>query len=141
MAAIAITAASVLPGSGANIPAKQIAAGVTITQGQAVTLDSTGAKLILADANGVAPANTFLGFALSAGSPGQWIVVDTADTGYTAGGTLAVGPVYLHTTPGAITQTFADLTAGSTVVVVGMALTTTTMSVVAGGVSSTPGTT
>jgi len=141
MAAISITAASVLPSASATKPVYKLAAGVTVTQGQAVTVDSTGAALILADANGVAPANTFLGFALSAGSPGQWIAVDTSDTAYTAGGTLTVGPVYVHTTAGAITQTFADLTAGSTVIIVGVAFSTTQMTVISGGVTSGSGTT
>jgi hypothetical protein len=140
MAAISITAASVLPSASATKPVYKLAAGVTVTQGQAVTLDASN-NLILADANGVAPANTFLGFALSAGSPGQWIAVDTSDTAYTAGGTLAVGPVYIHTTAGAITQTFADLTSGSTVIIVGVAFSTTQMTVIAGGVTSGSGTT
>lgn len=140
MAAISITAANVFPSASSTKPVYKLAAGVTVTQGQAVTLDASN-NLILADANGVALANTFLGFALSAGSPLQWIAVDTGDTGYTAGGTLAVGPVYIHTTAGAITQTFADLTSGSTVIIAGMAFSTTQMTVVAGGISSTPGTT
>lgn len=141
MAAISITATSVLPGSTASLTTVTIAAGVTITQGQAVTKDASG-NLILADANGVAPANAFFGIAMSGGSPGQPCVVNTGDPAYTVGGTVAPGPIYVHTTPGALTLAFADLTSGSTVIVIGMATSTTLATIQSSPtISSFPGTT
>jgi hypothetical protein len=121
MAAISITAASVLPSSTATID--QGVAGATITQGQALYIDTSDSnKLKLADANGTAPANTFAGIAVNAASSGQKITYCSKDLGgFTVGGTVAVGDdVWLSGTAGGITKTRADLTTGDTVIHLGV---------------------
>ncbi len=135
MATIAITAANVLSTGARNNGV--IAAGVTVTQGQALYTLANG-TLGLADANGSPPANSFAGFSLTAGSPGQPVVFVTLDSAYVCGGTLTVGGVVWldSTTPGAITQTYSDVASGSTVITLGIATSTTAMnlSAVVGGV-------
>ena len=126
MAAISITAASVLKSSTGSRSAG--IAGETITQGQAVYVMASG-KIGLADANGTAPANTCAGIAENAASLNQPVSYVTADTaGFTIGATILAGDmIWVHTTPGAITKTFADLTAGCTVIPLGSMLSTTTL--------------
>ena len=136
MSAISITAASVLKSANGQAQIGTIAAGVTVTQGQALYLTALN-TLGLADANGTSPANSFAGMSLSAGGPGQPVAYLPRDTAYVSGGTLTVGPVYLSVTPGGITQTLADLVTGSTVIVLGAVNTdlTLNLSPVTGGVS------
>lgn len=130
MAAISITASSVLKSSTGS---RSIGiAGATITQGQALYIDTSDSnKMKLADANGTSPANTFAGIAENAASSGQPISYVSGDLGgFTIGATLLAGDtIWLHTTPGALTKTQADLIAGCTVVTVGTMLTTTTLAI------------
>lgn len=128
MAVLSITVANVLKSSSAGMTTATIAAATTITQGQALYQLANG-TIGLADANAASPANSFVGFALNAGSPGQPITYVGLDTGYTPGATLTVGGVvYLDsTTPGAITQTYSDVASGSTVITLGTATSTTAM--------------
>lgn len=126
MAALTITASSVLKsptGSRSNG-----IAGEAITQGQAVYVRSDG-KIGLSDANGTSPANTCAGLAENAASTGQpvnYVGIDTA--GFAIGATVLAGDmIWVHTTPGAITKTFADLTSGCTVIPLGSMLSTTTL--------------
>ena len=128
MAAISITASSVLKSSTGSRSTG--IAGATITQGQAVYIDTTDSnKIKLADANGTTPANTCAGIAengASAGQPVSYVGVDTG--GFTIGATVLAGDmIWVHTTPGAITKTFADLTSGCTVIPLGSMLSTTTL--------------
>lgn len=121
MSDIAITAASVLPSSTATI--EQGVAGATITQGQALYIDTSDSnKLKLADADGTSPANAFAGIALNAASSGQKITYCSKDLGgFTVGGTVAVGDdIWLAPNPGGITKTRADLLTGDTVIHLGV---------------------
>ena len=128
MAAISITATSVLKSSTGQVSVGT--AGATITAGQAVYIDTTDSnKIKLADANGTTPANTFAGIALNAASSGQPVSYCTNDTaGFTIGATVLAGDtIWLSPTAGGITKTQADLIAGCTVISIGNMLTTTTL--------------
>ncbi len=127
MAAISVTAASVLKSSTGQVSVGT--AGATITAGQSLYVDTSDSnKLKLADANGTAPANTFAGIALNAASAGQPVSYCTNDTaGFTIGATVVAGDtIWLSQTPGGITKTIGDLS-GGLAIVVGVMLTTTTM--------------
>ena len=129
MADINITAANVRASSSASKPTGTIATGVTVTQGQALYRLADG-TIGLADSNGTSPANAFLGFALTAGSPAQPIVYTSSDTAYVCGGTVVSGAaVYLSNTPGGITTTYADIASGSTVIVIGVVNTDLTITI------------
>ena len=127
MAAISITAASVLKSSTGQVSVGT--SGATITAGQSVYIDTSDSnKIKLADANGTAPANTFAGIALNAASSGQPVSYCTNDTsGFTIGATVVAGDtIWLSQTPGGLTKTIGDLS-GGLAIVVGVMLTTTTM--------------
>ena len=127
MAAISITAASVLKSSTGQVSVGT--SGATITAGQSVYIDTSDSnKIKLADANGTAPANTFAGIALNAASSGQPVSYCTNDTaGFTIGATVVAGDtIWLSQTPGGLTKTIGDLS-GGIAIVVGVMLTTTTM--------------
>lgn len=127
MAAISITAASVLKSSTGQVSVGT--AGATITAGQAVYIDTSDSnKIKLADANGTTPANTFAGIALNAASSGQPVSYCTNDTaGFTIGATVLAGDtIWLSPTAGGLTKTIGDLS-GGLAIVVGVMLTTTTM--------------
>lgn len=128
MAAISITASSVLKSATGSVSVG--VAGASITAGQAVYIDtSDNSKIKLADANGTAPANTFAGIALNAASSGQPVSYCTNDSaGFTIGATFLAGDtIWLSPTAGGITKTESDLIAGCTKIVIGNMLTTTTM--------------
>ena len=128
MAAISITAASVLKSSTGQVSVGT--SGATITAGQSVYIDTSDSnKIKLADANGTAPANTFAGIALNAASSGQPVSYCTNDTaGFTIGATVLAGDtIWLSPTAGGLTKTFADFTTLDKIIVVGVMLTTTTM--------------
>lgn len=129
MAAIAITAANVLPSSTSiSQTTGVLAAGVTATQGQYLYTLSDG-TYGLADAN-VTDRWTVSGVALSGGSPGQRINIlePGNDAAFVFGGTGTVGAVlYLSPTAGGITETYADIASAEKVVILGQAVTATTM--------------
>lgn len=132
MALPTITAANVIKSSSGSTAIGVLDSGVTVTQGAALYLTAAG-KLGLADANGVAPINTFAGIALSAGSPGQTIAYCNGDSGaFTIGASgMTVGAaIYLSTTAGELTQT---LPTTATSVIVGNCLSATTMTVTVPG--------
>lgn len=136
MADISITATAVLRGANSNLATGVIAAGVTITQGQAL-YDLGNGTIGLADSNGTTPRNTFLGMSLTAGSPGQPVTYVSSDSAYICGGTVVSGDtIWVSNTPGGITKTYADLASGSTVISLGVVNTdlTLTLSPVTGGV-------
>jgi len=120
MAAISITAASVLAGANASITQGIIAASTTVTQGQALYAVGDG-TYGLADSNAASPANSFAGIALTAGSAGQPVLINTADDDFTLGGTVASGAtVWLYSTAGALTSTSTDVASGCTAIVIGV---------------------
>ncbi len=139
MAALSITAANVLKSSSGGQSVGIIAAGVTVTQGQALYQLANG-TYGLADSNGTPPANTFAGIALTGGSPGQPVVFCNGDSGaFVLGATgMTVGsPIYIDkTTPGALTQTFADIS-GATSIIVGNTLSATTTTIITVGTGGT----
>jgi hypothetical protein len=126
MAAITITPASVLKSSTGSRSSG--IAGETITPGQALYIMASG-KMGLSDANGAAPANTCAGISENGASLNQPVSYVTADTaGFTIGATILAGDmIWVHTTPGAITKTFADLISGCAVIPLGSMLSTTTL--------------
>ena len=134
MADISITAASVLKSAnGQPIPAT---CGQAITAGQAIYVD-TGNVLKLSDANGAAAARTCAGIALNGGATGQPASYVRSDAAFVLGGTGTSGlPAFVSETPGGITMTPADVTTGSTGILLGIFNTdgTLNLSPVVGGV-------
>jgi len=127
MADLAVTAANVLKSSNGTIGV--LTAATTITRGQYIYTLAAG-TVGLADSNGTTPANSVTGIALAdvaTGQPVPYVPTDTAlTTGFTASAAGVV--IYLSSdTAGAATETYADLDSGSTVIVLGSMLTTTTM--------------
>lgn len=117
MADLSITAANVAAGAGAQIDAGT--AGATITAGQAVYLDSTTKKYLLADSNGTG-TRTPSGFALNGASNNQPLSVLRSGP-ITIGATLAPGTAYyLSDTPGGVCPV-ADVASGENVVLLGLA--------------------
>lgn len=118
MADIAITAASVLSGSGPRIDRKRTAAA-TITAGQWVYRD--GEQYKLADDNSATVAARVPdGVSLNGAAAGQPLAVQTAGE-VTIGGTLTPGVAYyLSDTPGGMCPV-ADLASGEYPCVVGIA--------------------
>lgn len=119
---LSITAASVVPSSGAATI--DVTSGATITAGKLCYINSTDGKAYLADANGTAATKVLRGIALNAASAGQPVRLQTAGT-ITIGATVTVGEIYvLSATAGGICPE-ADLATGHTVSIVGVATTTT----------------
>ncbi|WP_089177259.1 hypothetical protein [Bosea sp. AS-1] len=127
MADITITPANVVSGSNASIASGT--AGETITAGQAVYLSSTSKKWMLADSNSAtSEARQAKGIALNGASLNQPVSAQTSGD-ITIGGTLVAGSAYyLSETPGGI-QPAADLAAGEYVCLLGLAKSTTVMSI------------
>lgn len=127
MADITITAASVLSGAGATI--EKGTAGATVTAGQAVYKAASDSKFKLADSNhATAEVKEPYGIALNGASDGQPLSVLTAGL-ITIGATLVAGTAYyLSETPGGI-QPAADLATGEKVSQIGIATSTTVMTV------------
>lgn len=104
MAAISITAASVLASATASIR-KEYTFGATVTAGQVVYLNTSN-QWVLADSDAASTGNGItdtMGIALSGGASGQPAAVVVEDSDFTPGGTLTNGSaVYLFTTAGAI---------------------------------------
>lgn len=136
MADISITAANVLKSANQGTLTGTIAAGVTITQGEYIYQLANG-TFGLADSNGISPANSVAGVALTGGSPGQPVVYTTSDSALVFGGTGTSGAVlYLSNNAGNVTATYADLASGTTVITLGIVNTDGTLkfSPIVGGV-------
>lgn len=118
MADIVITAASVLPSATAILDVAKVA-GVAITAGQVVYLDTATNSYKLADANAAAPANSVAGIALNNAAAGQLIAIVTKDPQLAIGGTVAAGAtVIASATPGAMCPD-ADAASGWTKIILG----------------------
>ncbi len=128
MADLSVTASAVLASSGAII-LRQYNAGATVTQGQAVYLDSTTNTWKLIDSNAAVTGNelaTLKGIALVGASSGQPIDVCVKDTDFTPGATLTNGTaVYSSVTAGGITHDIPG--AGAYPTSLGIAKSTTKM--------------
>jgi len=125
MADISITAANVLTGS--NSARETGIAGATVTAGQVVYKEAATGQFKLADCNSAtAEARVPYGVALHGSLNGQPLTVQTAGT-ITPGATLVAGVVYyLSGTAGGI-RPVADNTTGDFPATVGMAISTTQM--------------
>src|ERR1700752_3529953 len=91
MADIAITAANVLPSVAARY--SQQKAGVALTAGQVLYLDTSTGTVKLAKANSAAPINTVFGIAAENCGANQQVLVITFDTLLAIGGTIAAGTI------------------------------------------------
>jgi hypothetical protein len=127
MADLTITAANVLPGSGATV--KYGTSGATIAAGKTVYLDPADNKWKLADSNGAsALIRQTKGIALNGASDGQPIAVLTEGP-ITIGAAVTLGTAYYQSdTPGGICPV-ADVGAGEEPTVIGVATSTTVISV------------
>lgn len=127
MADVAVTAASCVAGTAARI--SHGIAGATITAGQVVYLDSATSKYGLADSNSAtAGVRVPVGISLNGAAASQPLAVLTSGP-VTIGGTLVAGTTYaLSETPGGL-QPVADLASGEYPSIIGMATSTTVLSV------------
>lgn len=123
MADLSITAASVVPSTAAVKVTRNVAAGVTITAGQLVYLDSNTLKLTDNDAS--AAAAVVAGIAVNGGSAGQPVTYVTSDPKLAIGATVAVGAVYTSSgTAGGIAP-IGDKATGDFITVVAVGVSTT----------------
>lgn len=127
MADLSITPANVVAGTNAKIT--RGTAGVAITAGQAVYLDSTTGKWGLADTDSAtAGVRNALGIALNGAAANQPIAVIT-EGDVTIGASILAGVAYyLSGTPGGICPV-ADVAAGDYTLIVGMGKSTSVLSV------------
>lgn len=127
MVDLVITAGSVV--AGASSVKKNGIAGETITAGKVVYLSSTTNKWMLADSNSVtAEARQAVGIALNGASLNQPVTVQSSGD-VTIGAALTAGTAYyLSDTPGGICP-LADVGAGEYVCQIGLAKSTTVLSV------------
>ena len=127
MADLTITAANVVSGTGARI--EEGTAGVALTAGQAVYLDSTTDSFKLADCDSAtAAARSPRGIALHAAAVGQPIAVHRKGP-ITIGATVAASGIYcLSATAGGICPA-ADLASGDYTVILGLGKSTTQIEV------------
>lgn len=123
MANLSITAASVATSLGSQVSAT---AGVAISAGQAVYLDSTTSTIKLADANALLSA-AVVGIAVNSAAAGQPITYQPTGL-ITIGATVVTGTAYyLSATAGGICLE-SDLVSGEYVTFLGIATSTTVIS-------------
>jgi hypothetical protein len=125
MADLSITAASVAPGSGAQID--QGIAGAAITAGQALYKEAATGLYKLADCNSAtAEVRVATGIAMNSAASGQTVGVLTSGT-YTVGATVTNGTAYfLSGTAGGI-RPAADNTTGDYPCFLGLAVSASAM--------------
>jgi hypothetical protein len=122
LADLTITAANVAKGTGASTASG--IAGVTITAGQSVYLDSATSTIKLADADSSATTAATVGIALHGSLAGQPITYQVSGQ-ITVGGTMTAGKLYVvSATAGGIAPS-ADLTTGWRTSLLGIAISTT----------------
>lgn len=95
MADLSITAANVVPSTGASKLTAKVGAGTTITAGQLVYQETSGNTLLLANALTSADTAKVAGIAISGGSTGQYIVYVESDPALAFGSILTIGSVYM----------------------------------------------
>lgn len=122
MANLTITAASVVPGTGASIDRTKNA-GAAITAGQSVYLASDNTYK-LTDADGAAALRPCNGIAVSNAAVGQPVAVQTGGP-ITIGATVAVGTMYAASATAGGVCPIADLTTGAYPTALGFATSTT----------------
>jgi hypothetical protein len=127
MADLTITAANVKALSTAT--KKQVTAGVAVTAGQVVALDSTTGTYKLCDVNsGTADLRKPKGIALHAAAADQPLTILTRGK-ITIGATVAVGVTYYASGTGGGIRQAADNTTGDYVAEVGIGVSTTQIDV------------
>jgi hypothetical protein len=126
MADLTITASAVVPGTGAII--SYGIAGVTITQGQPVYVDTSTNTIKLADANSTAATETVAGISVSSALAGQPVGYQTAGT-LAFGAILTAGKVYVNSGNAGLIAPIADLTSGWVTSILGYATTTSNLTV------------
>ena len=135
MAAISITAGSVIPSSSAVI--KYGTAGETITAGQVLYIEPVTLLMKLCDANSTAAIAAAVGIATNGASVNQRVYYCTEDSGgFAIGATILAGDtLWTSATAGGITKTAADQVSGVYSTVLGV-MTSTTLAkikIVSGG--------
>lgn len=133
MAALTVTAASVVKGTTSAVKTRDGILGATVTAGQPLYLDTADNRLKVCDADSAtALARTFWGIALNGGASGQPCVGQFAGP-ITIGATVAIGVVYvLSTTAGGIAPT-TDLATGNYTNVLGVGISATQIDLIEGG--------
>ena len=133
MAVESITATAVLSSgmaNGAVIKTGIIAAGVTVTQSQALAKDSSGNLILCDNDSATALTRVYIGRALAAGSPGQTITYVESDPNFTTGATGIIGStIWTSSTAGGTTITAADNTTGKYITAIGIYTSTTTATI------------
>lgn len=97
--------------------------GATLTQGTVVYEDTAATnKFKSSDSNGTPPANTVAGISLNAGADNQPGLIVVSDPALNIGVVVTSGAVvYLSSdTPGKMTEAYADIDSGSTVIILGV---------------------
>ena len=126
-----IVVAPALVVAGGNVSRFGGIAGETIAQGKACFISSTTGKIMLADNDSVTPElRQAVGISLNSASLDQPIEIGSAgDIALSGTGIMTAGlPYYLSANPGGICPQ-ADLVAGKTVCLLGIAKTTTVLAV------------
>lgn len=127
MADLTITAANVIPQSGATIVYSKLA-GDTITQGQSLYLDAVSGKLKKADADLSAAGATVVGVALNSASLDQPLAyISVGDV--VIGATLVAGTHYFASSTAGGICPHADLSVGEYVSRIGYAKSTTLLAI------------
>ena len=123
MADLTITAANVVPGTGAK--KRTGTAGTTITAGQTVYLDATDNKYKLYDADSATAAvRALAGIALNGAANGQPLTVQY-EGNITIGATVAAGVIYVGSDTAGGIMPAADIETGDYVTVIGVGISTT----------------
>lgn len=120
---VTITAANLTPG--ANAQTRQGTAGVAITAGQLVYIDTTTNTWKLTDANASATTADVDGIAGNTAGIGQTLTIITADDDLTLGGTTAEGTIYIASATAGGVAPAADLVAGWYAIVIAVGKDTT----------------
>jgi hypothetical protein len=120
---VTIVAATLVPGANAQV--RQGVAGVAITAGQLVYIDTTTNTWKLTDANLSAAAADVDGIAGNTAGAGQALTVITADDDLTLGGTTAKGTIYIASATAGGIAPAADLVSGWYAIVVAVGKDTT----------------
>ena len=120
---VSITAASLVPG--ANAQFREGVAGVAITAGQLLYIDTTTNTWKLTDANASATTADVDGIAANTAGAGQPLKIITADDDLTLGGTTAEGTIYIASATAGGIAPAADLVSGWYAIVVAVGKDTT----------------
>lgn len=132
MANLTITAASVVASTDAlNTRTAEGIAGEAIDAGEVVYIDSTDSyKLKLASAQNATEAE-FVGIALNSAGLNQPVEYATQDLALAIGATVAVGEVYVVSATSGKIAPNADLIGADFVTIIGVGITTSTISFIA----------